>query len=423
MLSREENELLTRTGPGTPMGALFRSFWLPCLMATELPGPDCPPVRVRLLGEDLVAFRDTEGRLGLLQALCAHRGAPLFFGRNEQCGLRCVYHGWKYDISGRCVDMPNEPPESNFKDKVRLVSYPLQEAGGALWAYLGPPDQQPELPQLEWARVAPEQRYLQKRVEHYNYLQSLEGELDSSHVSFLHRRDDGFFQSGLYQGYGARHPVFADPTPRFTILETDYGLLVGARRTFDAEYYWRLTQYLLPTYTLIGPPPGRYSAGNVVVPIDDESHLNFAVAYHNDRAFTDEEIAQIETWEHGFVELDPKTFRPLRNKENDYLIDREWQRTRSFSGIRGIQEQDTAVQEGAGLIVDRTVEHLGSSDAAVIQMRRLLLRLVADLQRGTVPYAAQHGDVYHVRAAQVRVDPALQVPIHEHAREQLRALV
>ena len=160
MLNIEDNEYLTKIGPGTPMGTLFRRYWMPFLMSSELPGPDCDPLRVRLLGEDLVAFRDTNGKVGLLDNYCPHRRASLFFGRNEECGLRCVYHGWKFDVDGNCVDMPSEPAESNFKDKVHITSYPTQDWGGVLWAYLGPKDQTPELPQLEWARVPEDHRFV-----------------------------------------------------------------------------------------------------------------------------------------------------------------------------------------------------------------------------------------------------------------------
>src|SRR5688500_9834747 len=162
MLSKEENELLCRTGPGTPMGELFRRFWLPALLPSELPAPDCPPVRLRLLSEDLVAFRDTAGKVGILAANCPHRGASLFFGRNEENGLRCVYHGWKFDVAGNCVDMPNEPAESNFKHKIKATAYPAREFGGMIWIYMGPPDLQPELPQFESAMVPESDRWLGK---------------------------------------------------------------------------------------------------------------------------------------------------------------------------------------------------------------------------------------------------------------------
>src|SRR5919204_5093292 len=191
MLSREDNERVTRVGPGTPMGNLMRRYWMPACLAEELPETDCPPVRVRLLGEDLVAFRDTQGRLGVLEELCPHRCASLFLGRNEECGLRCVYHGWKFDVDGQCVDMPNEPPEYEFKRRMRTRAYPVREWGGLIWAYLGPPGSMPELPQFEWAIVPDGHRYVSKRWQDSNYLQAVEGGIDSSHVSFLHSTVSG----------------------------------------------------------------------------------------------------------------------------------------------------------------------------------------------------------------------------------------
>src|SRR6266536_6368011 len=191
MLKQEDNELVTRTGPGTPMGNLMRQYWIPAMLSSELPEPDCTPVRVLLLNEKLIGFRDSNGEVGLLANHCPHRGASLWFGRNEECGLRCVYHGWKWDVHGNCVDMPNEPPESNFKDKVKAVAYPCREAGGVVWAYMGPPEQQPEvLPQFEWTLVPPEQRVVSKLLQESNWVQGLEGGIDSSHVSFLHSNLD-----------------------------------------------------------------------------------------------------------------------------------------------------------------------------------------------------------------------------------------
>jgi phthalate 4,5-dioxygenase oxygenase subunit len=391
MLSREENERLTRVGPGTPMGELFRRFWLPAMLSTELPEPDCPPVRLRLLGEDLVAFRDTSGRAGVLAAHCPHRGASLFFGRNEECGLRCVYHGWKFDVEGRCVDMPNEPPESNFKDKVRQRAYPAREAGKVVWVYMGPSDLLPELPQLEWTLVPDDHVYAHKRIQDCSWLQNLEGELDSSHISFLHR-DTRLSALPLF--------VFNEGAPRFTVLPTDYGLLVGAqRRESETTDYWRLTQFLLPSYTMIPAVPEKFIDFTAAIPIDDEHMIGLTVAWRPDRPLSEADVARIETWDYVYSEVDPKTFRPVRNRENDYLIDRSIQKTVSFTGIKGVRDQDHAVQEGMGAIVDRTTEHLGSADAAVIQARRLLLRLLDELEQGQEPYAASHGATYRVRSA------------------------
>src|SRR5215217_1739547 len=187
VLSQTDNELLCRVGPGTAMGALFRRFWLPAMMPSEIPEADSPPVRLRLLGEDLVAFRDTSGTIGVVAENCPHRGASLFFGRNEDAGIRCVYHGWKFDASGACVDMPNEPPESNFKSKVKVTAYPCVERGGVIWTYMGPPESQPALPNLEWIRAPEGWCWVSKAYQECNYLQAIEGGLDTSHSSFIHR--------------------------------------------------------------------------------------------------------------------------------------------------------------------------------------------------------------------------------------------
>jgi len=189
MLSREDNELLTRVGPGTPLGNLFRRFWLPAVKISELQ-PDGPPVRTRILGEDLLAAQFTAGGYALLGVNCPHRGASLFFGRNEEDGLRCVYHGWKFDVNGNCVDMPNEPLESNFKSKVHQTSYPARAWGGFVWVYMGPTDLKPELPDLEWVHVPDNQRNIGRWTHQANWLQVLEGDIDSSHTMFLHSAMD-----------------------------------------------------------------------------------------------------------------------------------------------------------------------------------------------------------------------------------------
>src|SRR5437868_5285669 len=230
MLSKEENQLLTATDAGQPAGDYFRRFWLPVLLPSEVPEPDCPPVRVRVLGENLIAFRDTQGRVGLIDEACPHRRASLFWGRNEECGLRCVYHGWKFDVSGICVDMPNEPQEYGFGNKVRIAAYPTREYGGLIWAYLGPQEHQPELPKLEWARVGENQRYVSKRLQETNYLQAIEGGIDSSHSNFLHASLDAFRVTDSYvekvrnsNSLRAKYHLL-DKAPHFTAKKTDYGL-------------------------------------------------------------------------------------------------------------------------------------------------------------------------------------------------------
>jgi Phenylpropionate dioxygenase and related ring-hydroxylating dioxygenases, large terminal subunit len=182
MLRKEQNDLLTQTGPGTAMGQLFRSYWIPALLAEELPENECPPVRVKLLSERLLAFRDSNGRYGLIDEFCAHRGVSLWFGRNEECGLRCPYHGWKYDVTGQCIDVPSEPEASGFSRKIKLTSYPLVERGGVLWTCMGDPDKQPPLPEWEFITVPPPQTFTSKRLQESNWLQAMEGGIDSSHV-------------------------------------------------------------------------------------------------------------------------------------------------------------------------------------------------------------------------------------------------
>jgi nitrite reductase/ring-hydroxylating ferredoxin subunit len=422
MLSREENELLVRTGPDTPMGRYLRRYWMPVLLASELPAPDCAPVRVRVLNERLVAFRDSDGRLGLLEELCPHRRASLFWGRNEGCGLRCVYHGWKFDVDGQCVDMPNEPPEYEFKRRMRTRAYPVREWGGLIWAYLGPPRSMPDLPQFEWAVVAAGHRYVSKRWQDSNYLQAVEGGIDSSHVSFLHSTVSG--GATVAATLGIQSYMWRDRAPRFTVGKTDYGLVIGARRDAEADsYYWRVTQYLLPTATII---PARHDGtaplnGHFWVPIDDENCWNYSITWLPERPLSAEQIADLESGNSIHAGVDPLTYRPLRNRENDYLIDRDEQRRVSFTGIRGVSEQDSAVQESMGRIVDRTQEHLGTSDTAVIAARRLLLREARALQAGDEPFAATHPEVFRVRSADMILKR--DVPFDGAVRAQLLAPV
>jgi phthalate 4,5-dioxygenase len=231
--SRDDNKLLTEVGPGTPMGDLMRRYWFPALRADELPAPDCPPVRVKLLGEPLVAFRDSEDRIGLIDEFCAHRRVSLWFGRNEECGLRCPYHGWKYDVTGQCVDLPSEPEETGMRSRIKLKAYPCIERGGIIWTYMGPPELKPAPPGFEWALVPPEQRYISKRLQECNYLQAVEGGIDSSHVSFLH--DAALKGDRLFQGSKGNEYNQKDRMPIFDIAEFEGGLLIAARRNAEGD--------------------------------------------------------------------------------------------------------------------------------------------------------------------------------------------
>ncbi len=419
MLTQEENKLLTETGPGTSMGNLFRRFWLPAMLASELPAPDCPPVRLTLLSEDLIAFRDSDGRVGVLDRYCPHRGASLFWGRNEHCGLRCVYHGWKYDVTGQCVDMPNEPETSRFKEKIRTVSYPTQEAGGVVWVYMGPADTRPEMPELEWTRVPESHRLVSKRIQECNYLQNVEGEVDSSHVSFLHSFVDS---NETASAAGVTGNIVVDRSPRFSVRRSDYGLMILARRNAaEGGFYWRITPFMMPTYTMIPFEPGVPQTFTAAVPIDDTHMYGFSATWHPDRPLTEEELERHRKGYGAHVRLQPGAgFRTLANKDNDYLIDREQQRTETFTGIFGVREQDMAVQSDQwGPVTKRWREHLGTTDLAVIAMRRLLLKEARELQQGIDPPEAHNGAAYRVRSAAIVLGQ--EVEVEEGAREVMTA--
>ena len=428
MLSQAENDLLTQTAAGTPAGEYFRRYWLPAMLASEVPAPDCPPVRVKLLGEDLIAFRDTHGRVGLLDEFCPHRRASLFWGRNEECGLRCVYHGWKFDPSGACVDMPNEPAQYAFENKVRTKAYSTREYGGVIWAYLGPPDQLPELPKLEWARVPDSHRYVSKRFQETNYLQAIEGGIDSSHSNFLHATVDAFRVTDSYvektrnsANLRAKYHLM-DKAPRFSVKKTDYGLVIAVRRNAEEDtYYWRLTQFLLPSHTMIPYQKGHSIHGHCWVPRDDQTCWVWTMTWNPDDSLSREDRDAIENDTFVHAKVEPVTFRPLRNQDNNYLIDREQQQNATMTGIHGFAAQDQALQESMGPLVDRTRERLGTSDTAIIAMRRLLLQEIRSLQQGESPLAAHQGDIYWVRSCSLVLNR--EVELDEGARELMKAEV
>jgi phthalate 4,5-dioxygenase len=383
MLKQEINELLTQTGPGTAMGDLFRQYWIPALLAEELPENDCPPVRVKLLSERLIAFRDSEGRYGLMDEFCAHRGVSLWFGRNEESGLRCTYHGWKYDVNGQCVEIPSEPAEreSALCKKIKLRSYPMVKIGDVLWTYMGNPATAPDLPEWEFARVPAENTYTSKRWQECNWLQALEGGIDSSHVSWLH--SGGLKSDPLFKGAKGNKYNLADFKPFFEVVESDGGLFIGARRNADGDnYYWRITPWVMPSFTMI-PPRGDHPVhGHFWIPIDDENCWVYSFDYHSTRALTaDERQAMLDG--HGVHnEYEPGgSYRPLANKDNDYLMDRAAQkRGDTYSGVKGIAMQDASLQESMGPIVDRTKEKLVSTDSGIIMARRKLWRAVEALR-------------------------------------------
>jgi phthalate 4,5-dioxygenase len=419
MLRKEQNELLTQTGPGTPAGRLFRSYWIPALLAEELPENDCPPVRVKLLSERLIAVRDTNGRCGLMDEFCAHRGVSLWFGRNEECGLRCVYHGWKYDVTGQCIDVPSEPEASGFAKKIKLKSYPLVERGGVLWAYMGDPATQPPLPEWEFIMVPPAQTYTSKRLQESNWLQAMEGGIDSSHVSFLHRGD--LNSDPLFKGAKGNQYNLSDARPVFEVVESPGGLYIGARRNAeDGKYYWRITQWVMPSFTMIAPRGNHSVHGHFWIPIDDEHCWAWSYDYHPIRALSDAERGAMRSGKGIHVACEPATYRSLANKDNDYLIDRAAQKAgRTFSGVEGIGMQDASLQESMGPIVDRMKENLVSTDNGIIMARHRLLKAVKALvDKGAPPPGV---DLAHqkVRSAAVVLPP--DQPFKDGARDALIA--
>lgn len=375
MFSREENELLTRVGLGTPMGSLMRRYWLPAALSEEIPSPDCPPVRVRLLGQDLVALRDTEGKVGLLDEHCSHRGTSLFYGRNEECGLRCIYHGWKYDIHGNVLDTPAEPADSDFRTKIRHPAYPCREAAGIVFAYLGPPDKIPLFPNYEWVNLPGERVQVIKAYLECNYLQGIEGDFDSSHTTFLHCNNLADL---------AR--LNRDGAPTLEAEATDYGMRsISIRSLGDGQSYVRISAFILPAFSIVpGPATARFAendsrAFRFWIPRDDTSTW-FYILTMRDTAFSDDERVSARSW------IDAK-YRKIRNASNDYLQDRELQRTRIYSGIKAVipAEQDACATESMGPIYDRTQEHLGYSDKTIIALRRILLEAARSVQDGKEP--------------------------------------
>jgi len=424
MFSEQDNEDLTRVGPGTLMGDLMRRYWMPFLLPEELSEPDCPPLRTRLLGEDLIAFRDTNGRLGLLDRYCPHRRVDLFFGRNEECGLRCVYHGWKFDVDGNVMDMPAEPANSPLRQEVKIKSYPIVEWGGVIWAYLGDPAfMPPKPPELEWGLVPAAHRHVGKRLQENNYAQGVEGGIDSSHVGILHSLLDpakaGLTFRERQKAIDPRVKYLAsDTAPKFFVRPTPYGMRIGARRVAsESEYYWRVTQFLAPFYTMIARRDDKAAiAGHAWTPIDDHHTWTFTFHWNPDAPLGDPGEFDV-----GVVNVpvrDDGSYRPINNGKNDYGIRRDIQRLHSSTGIEGIGLQDSAIQETMGPIVDRTRETLGSGDAAIVAFRKLLLAQARSLREtGELALPAQP-ELYRVRSVGIVLPRGID--FEEGASEKMR---
>jgi phthalate 4,5-dioxygenase len=417
MLSTEDNELLTRVGPGTPMGELLRRYWTPALLVSEAPTPDGDPVRVRLLGENLVAFRDTNGRVGLVGENCPHRGASLYFGRNEECGLRCPYHGWKFDADGACVDMPSEPPTSVFKDKVTLKSYPTHESGGIVWTYMGPPDKITPFRDFGTESLAPERVAATKMHTTCNWVQAMEGNLDTSHVSWLHQfdgvdqiPDDGSDKPGYPSNAMSWKFWRHDRAPRLEVEDTWYGFkYAGIRTTPNGFTHVRMTAFCYPYNTAVATVPFGVRLG-MFVPIDDEHCWRYSFTTRvidNSRGVGGANLFAVAPFKLARAEVNGNGIVPREyTAENDYGIDRDEQRNLTYSGVAEFASQDLMVTESMGSIYDRTQERLGTSDRAIIRMRRLLIAAAKGLQEGgEAPATSGDHDYREVRSAEKILEP------------------
>jgi phenylpropionate dioxygenase-like ring-hydroxylating dioxygenase large terminal subunit len=431
MLTAEENAQLTRVGPGSLIGDLMRQYWIPVVLSSEL-APGNHVKRVRILGEDLVVFRTPSGRVALLGEFCAHRRASLYFGRNEEPGLRCVYHGWQFEPGGRCVDMPSERPETNFQDKVTQTAYPCAERGGVVWTYMGPAGPPPALPDLEWVLVPDTQRFVSKFWQDCNYLQALEGGVDPAHISFLHgildARDEAMRRALDRAAVGFGFTSEFERAPHLEVADTETGLLIGARRDAPAgQYYWRITQYLLPFHTMpppeVGSDPVLHS--HVWIPIDDEHLVNWCISWHPTRDLTADELAAFQAGSGihvtAYAPASSEAYgdiRPFASRANDYLTDWEAQRTRKFFGVQGPGAQDKAITESQANY-DRSLERLCRGDLGIIRVRKRLLDAALALRTRRLPPPGLDAATYRVRPTSVILPK--DVPWMDGARDRLIA--
>jgi len=436
MLSVQDNELVTNTDPGTPMGELFRRFWIPVALSQEVPGPDCVPVKLKILNEDLIAFRETDGKVGLVDAFCPHRGAPMFFARNEERGLRCVYHGWKFNVDGSCADLPNTPEGDVFRNKVRITAYPCQESGGMVFAYMGPADKQPPFPEFDYNGLPASNIYVSKFQLECNWLQATEGDFDPSHGVFLHSTLDnnasnpGFtsFANRATQalsGRGQRNflegPVDpAEPFPfavgnrRFKkedirakdrLVDID-GAMYAIAQVTTPEGRERVSmglRFLMPTYCPPGVTrPGHFSS-NIRVPIDN-THMMFFRLRWSPTPMTQDDIVAYSQGGYAFPEMVPGTWKTKANVFNDYEVDRLGQKSYLYTGIKTFPLQDIAMMENQwGPLAKREREHLVAMDYHMIYLRRKLVKAAKNLANGIEPQEPWIPQSYHYHAASADV--------------------
>jgi phthalate 4,5-dioxygenase oxygenase subunit len=385
-MTPEENDLLCRVEGDAPMGQIMRRHWIAACLSEEVAAPDGAPVRVRLLGENLVVFRDTKGRIGVLDELCSHRRASLVFGRNEECGLRCLYHGWKFDVDGNVVDMASEPVGSVDPSRVKQKAYPAREAGGFVWTYMGPPEEMRAFEPPAFAPTADTRVSATKVRVNCNWAQILEGQIDSAHSSTLHSSD---MVPAQVDGAKATDVNWLRPStdkaPRFQIERTSYGFRYAAiRRPILNEAthdYIRTTVYVAP-FTALIPPNNIHNVATLLVPEDDRTTMFYFIAWNG----ADKPGIDAEGWRkfnvlQWGVDVD-KDFNSVRNAGNMYRQDRAAMQAGNFTGIPGIPNQDTAMWESMGPISDRTQERVGASDVAVVAFRRLMVDAARAMRDG-----------------------------------------
>jgi phthalate 4,5-dioxygenase oxygenase subunit len=399
MLSVDENELLCRVEGDAPMAQLMRRHWIPACLSEEVAECDGTPMRVRLLGEDLVAFRDSGGRIGVLDEHCPHRRASLALGRNEQSGLRCLYHGWKVDVEGNVVDRPCESHEAVLAKKVTHKAYPSREAGGFVWVWMGPLDEMREFEPPAWAPSPHIRTSIVKIHVACNWAQVLEGAIDSAHSSSLHSTD---MVPARVDRAGATGKEWLRPStdkaPRLQVQRTDFGFrYVAMRRPIrDASThdYLRITLFVAP-FTVLIPPNDRYNLSILNIPQDDTNTMFYFIAW-SEREGIDQETWREFCGARVGVDLDAN-FRRIRTRENNYLQDREAMRAGSHTGIQGIPNQDIAMWETMGPIADRSRERLGASDIAIVQFRRIMVDAAREVRDGGAAIGTSSRHVPHVK--------------------------
>ena len=404
MLTKEQNELLCRVEGAAPMGQMMRRHWLPLCLSEEVAQSDGAPVRARLLGEDLVVFKDSNGKIGVLDERCPHRGASLVYGRNEECGLRCLYHGWKFDVDGKCLDMSSEPGGgASIRDAMRTKAYPAREGGGFVWIWMGPREQMREFEPPAWAPHPNCRTAVVKMHAACNWAQVLEGSIDSAHSSSLHSTEMPAAQVDGAKATGKVWPRPSnDKSPKLQFEPTSYGFRYAALRkpiqNADTHVYVRTTLFIAP-FTVLIPPNDQYNLAQMLVPLDDVNTMFYWVAWHPDAK---KGIAQ-EEWR-AFcaatvgVDLDAD-FRKKRNLQNHYLQDRAAMKQGDFTGIKGIPTQDMAMWESMGPIADRSKDHPGSSDVAVVQFRRMMVAAAKKFQEGAPAIGTAEPRIPHVQLA------------------------